>query len=91
MAFKWVKGHDDNYSNNRADKLANEGRESYQKMEHDEEEWVANHLALQDGVRLQALKAKHVYIMIIKWHSQKVIPIPRQETLNTAKDRWRTW
>jgi len=27
-AFRWVKGHDDNYRNNRADALANEGRDS---------------------------------------------------------------
>jgi len=26
-AFRWVKGHDDNYRNNRADALANEGRD----------------------------------------------------------------
>ena len=85
-AFKWVKGHNDNYGNNRADELANEGRESAQKFENDDEEWVADHPALQDGARLQALEAKHMYYALLKWHSRKVIPIPRQETLNTAKD-----
>jgi len=36
-AFKWVKGHDDNYGNNEADKLANEGRESEETLRLDDE------------------------------------------------------
>jgi len=66
-AFKWVKGHDDNYGNNRADEPANEGRESNLIMRVDDEDWIENHPALQDGARLQALEAKHIYDAILKW------------------------
>ena len=48
-AFRWVKGHDDNYGNNRADALANEGRDSNEPVEIDDEAWIDNHTALQDG------------------------------------------
>jgi len=47
-AFKWVKGHKNNYGNIRADAVANTGRESDAQMREDDEEWVGNHEALQD-------------------------------------------
>jgi len=57
-AFKWVKGHEEeNYGNNRADALANAGRENESLMRMDNENWIDNHPALQDGARLQALDA----------------------------------
>jgi len=82
---KWsLKGHDDNYGNNRADELANEGRESNLIMRIDR---IENHPVLQDCVRLQALEAKHIYDAILKWQSRKTNPIPNQETMDEAKDR----
>ena len=58
--FRWVKGHADNYRNNRADALANNGRENDFQVEIDEEEWLNEHPALQDGARLQALEINHM-------------------------------
>ena len=38
--FKWIRGHENNYGNIRADALANAGRESNAQMREDDEEWV---------------------------------------------------
>ena len=50
-----------NHSDNRADALANSGRESNTLIETDEADWPDNHLALYDGARLQALEAEQYY------------------------------
>jgi hypothetical protein len=85
--FRWVKGHDErNYGNNRADELADTGREQEVPVEQDEEEWIDAHPALQNGARLQALEARHTYSALIKWHSKKIKQTLRQETLDEAKD-----
>ena len=86
-SFKWVKGHGDDYGNIRADALADEGRESDSQVEVDEEEWIRDHPALQDGARLQALDARHIYKAVLGWHTRKVIPILHQEKLEDAKDK----
>src|SRR5258708_36105336 len=57
-SFRWVKGHAKDYRNNRADALANTGRENDSIVRMDKD-WLNSHPALQD--RAQALKAKHVY------------------------------
>ena len=36
--------------------------------------WVKNQPALQDGVRLQAIKAKYVYDALLKWYTKGVTP-----------------
>jgi len=70
-SFIWVKGHnEDNYGNNTADELANEGSGKNTIMEMDEEEWINNHPALQDGARLQALEAEQIYAALVKWHKK---------------------
>ena len=85
-AFKWVKGHDDNYGNDRADALADTGRDSNSPLRLDDDDWIDSHPALQDGARLQALEAKNTYDELLKWHTRKIIPIQRQEILDEAKD-----
>ena len=45
------------------------------------------HSALQDGVRLQALNAKHTYNALLKWYTKKKPPILHQEVLDEAKDK----
>ena len=45
-AFKWVKGHDDNYGNNRADALADTGRNSNASLILDDDDWTNSHPAL---------------------------------------------
>jgi len=84
-AFKWVKGHDDNYGNNRADALVNEGRDSNTPVEMDDEAWVENHTALQDGARLQALDAKRTYDAVLRGLPKKPTTTQYQETINTEK------
>ena len=37
-------------------------------------EWFNNHPALQDGARLQALKAKYGYDALLKWYTKGVTP-----------------
>jgi len=86
-AFKWVKGHENNYGNIRADALANAGRENDTQMREDDTEWVDNHEALQDGARLQALDASHTYKALLRWHTKKIQAIPHQATLDESKDR----
>ena len=86
-SFKWVKGHADDYGNNRADALADEGRNSNSQMVMDEEEWYDNHPALQDGARLQALEAKHMYKLLLKWHTKKIAPILHQDKLEEVKTK----
>ena len=86
-AFKWVKGHADNYGNNRADSLANDGRMSNSQLVMDEDNWINTHPALQDGARLQALEAKHMYSSLLEWHMKRVTPIPHQDKLDEAKDK----
>ena len=86
-SFKWVKGHEDNYGNNRADALANEGRESDLVMRFDDEEWTESNAALQDGARLQALEARHIYAAILKWHTKKHTANKHQAIIEEAKDR----
>jgi hypothetical protein len=85
--FRWVKGHADNYGNNQADTLANEGRISNSSMRVDEEEWLNSHPVLQDGARLQTLEAKHIYDLLIKWYTRNITPILHQETLDEAKNK----
>ena len=86
--FKWVKGHDeDNYGNERADMLADTGREQDISVALDEEEWLEGHPALQDGARLQALEAMHTYSALIEWHTNKLPHILHQEKLDEAKDK----
>jgi len=86
-SFKWVKGHEDNYGNNRADALANAGRENDSLMRTDEEKWIDDHPALQDGARLQALDARHTYDALIRRHMKRITPILHQEKLDKAKDK----
>jgi len=88
--FKWVKGHDEeNYGNDRADALADTGREQELTMRTGNEEEAEGHPALQDRARLQALNARHTYSKLIKWHweKKKKPPILHQEVLEDAKDR----
>ena len=75
------------YSNSRADALADTGREQDTTVSIDDKEWIEGHLALQDGVRLQALNAKHTYIVLLKWYTKKKPPILHQEVLDEAKDK----
>jgi ribonuclease HI len=83
--FKWVKGHADNYANNQADALANEGRISNSFMRVDEEEWLNSHPVLQDGARLQT---KHIYKLADQMVHTKHHPniTPRKE-LQTAHSK----
>ena len=86
--FKWVKGHDeDNYGNERADALADTGRERNISVALDDKEWLDGHPALQDGARLQALEAMHTYNALLEWHTRKLPHILHQEKLDDAKDR----
>jgi len=89
MAFKWVKGHEDNYRNNRADMLAKKGRESNLVMRFDDKDQIKSNavLVLQDGARLQALKARHIYVAILKWHTKRNITNKHQVIIGKAKDR----
>jgi len=87
MAFKWVKGHEDNYRNNWADVLANEGRESDLVMRFNDKDWIGSNAMLQDGAMLQALKARHIYTAILKWHTKKNITKKHQVIIDEAKDR----
>jgi len=87
MTFKWVKGHDKDYGNIKANALANKGRVSDLIMRVDDKNWVGSHAALQDGARLQALKANHIYSAILKWHSKSNILHKHQEAIDEAKDR----
>ena len=43
--------------------------------------------ALQDGARLQALEASHMYYALLKWHTKKVTPVLHQERLEEVKDK----
>jgi len=47
-AFTWVKGHEENYGNNRADELANTGRITDSQTRMDEDIWIENHPALRE-------------------------------------------
>ena len=87
MAFKWVKGHEDNYRNNRADALANEGRESNLVMRFDDKDWIESNAMLQDRARLQTLEARHIYTAILKWHTKKTATNKHQVIIDKAKDR----
>lgn len=40
-----------------------------------------NHPALQDGARLQALEARHMDRLLLKWHTMKTTPILHQDKL----------
>ena len=51
------------------------------------DDWSDSHPALQDRARLQALKANNTYNELLKWHTRKTTPIPRQEILDDAKDQ----
>ena len=86
--FRWVKGHDENnYGNSRADALADTGRETDHPVRMDDKEWLDDHPALQDGARLQALDAKHIYSTLLNWYTKKTPHILHQEVLDEAKDR----
>jgi hypothetical protein len=65
-----VKGHADNYRNNQADGLADEGRTAVATLNIDDEQWVSHHPALQDGARLQALETKDIYRIILSWYTR---------------------
>ena len=52
-----------------------------------EVDWISNYLALQDGPRLQALEASHMYDELVKWYTKRVTLIQRQETLNDLKNK----
>jgi len=56
-------------------------------MRVDDENWIGSHAALQDGARLQALEAKHIYSTILKWHPKSNILNKHQEAIGEAKDR----
>lgn len=86
-AFRWVKGHEDNYGNIRADALADAGRDSDSIVRMDEDDWINGHSALQDGARLQALEASRVYDAMLRWHTKSVTPLRLQEALNEAKNK----
>ena len=83
----WVKGHAEDYRNNRADALANTGRENDSIVRMDEEDWLNSHPALQDRAQIQALEAKHVYNILIERFMQKTTPVRHQLTLEDAKDK----
>ena len=85
-AFKWVKGHEFNYGNIKADELADVGREGDQIMTPDKDRWIENHPALQDGVRLQALNAKHMYKEVLQWHTGNISPVLHLEVLDNMKE-----
>jgi len=87
MAFKWVKGHEDNYGNNRANTLANKGRESDLFMRFDDKDWIESNAMLQDSARLQALEARHIYTAILKWHTKKNTASKHQVIIDKANDR----
>ena len=86
-SFKWVKGHEFNYGNIKADELADTGREGDPTVTQDEDEWIDNHPALQDGARLQALSTKHIYKALLHWHTRGMAPILHQEILEDAKSK----
>ena len=86
-AFTWVKGHKENYRNNRADELANTGRMTDSQTRMDEDIWIENHPALQDGARLQALGIKQIYNALVNRISKENNPMKLQEILNEAKDK----
>ena len=75
----------DNDGINRADALANAGRESNTLIETDEEDGLDNHPALHDGARLRALEAKHMYDIPLRRNTKDVPPILHQEKLDDAK------
>ena len=80
----WSSGHDDNDGNNRTDALADAGRGNSSTVRLDEDDWIDSHPALQNGARLQALEASHMYDELLKWHTGK---IQHQEVLDDAKDK----
>ena len=86
-AFKRVRGHEDNYSNNRADVLANEGRGASTEARPDEVDWINDYSPFQDGARLQALEGSHIYYALHKWHTKMVTPVLHQEILDEAEDK----
>ena len=45
------------------------------------------HPSLQDGARLQALNAKHMYKALLQWRTKGVHPILHQEVLDDAKEK----
>ena len=75
----------DNYGNDRADTLANEGRTSDSQILMDNDDWHDNHPALQDGPRLQALNAHHMYRLLLKCHTNNTPPILHQDKIDEAK------
>ena len=87
-SFTWIKGHNENnYGNKRADELANKGREKNTTPEMDHEEWINNHPSLQAGAWLQALKAKQIYAIVVKWHTKDLKPILHQDTIDEAQNK----
>ena len=50
--------------------MANAGREDNSIIRMDKDHWINNHVALQDGARLQAGVASHMYA---QWHTKKSI------------------
>ena len=88
MEFRWVKGgNENNDGNEKANKLAEAGKEQGEQVTVDDERWIENHPALQDGARLQALEAMNIYNALLKWHTSKTPHILHQEVLDEAKNR----
>jgi len=53
----------------------------------DDEAWIENHTALQDGARLQALDAKRTYEAVLRWLPKKHTATRYQETIKGTKDK----
>jgi len=53
----------------------------------DEDNWINNHPAIQDGARLQALGIKQIYNVIVAQQSKKNNHMKYLEILNNTKIR----
>jgi hypothetical protein len=82
-----VKGHANNYGNNQADSLADEGRTAVVTLNLDDEQWVSSHPALQDGACLQALKTKDTYRIILSWYTRNKMTVLHEEVLDDTKEK----
>ena len=59
----------------------------YIVMRFNDEDWIKSNAAFQDGARLQALEARHIYTAILKWHTKKHTTNKHQAIIEEAKDR----
>ena len=87
MFSKCLEQIKQSHGNNRADALANAGRESNALIETDEEDWPDKRPALHGQARLQALDAKHMYNILLRRNTKDVPPMLHQEKLDDAKNR----